>query len=214
MNWDNWDIFSPIKTMKEEGYWPVPWTSGMGLVKEIAKLGDNVVGCEIGANVGINIIYFLDNLPNIKKIIAIDPYAVYDDRITGGEIVSQEISDKVRESFLVNIESYKDRVEFIHDTSDNSHSKIPDNSLDYIFIDGDHNYDAVLKDMKNYYSKVKDNGIFAGHDIQSQGVQQAIRQFAEEYKIDLSTVKVCDHQAWYWIKNQAKSEEYITFSTT
>jgi len=25
---------------------------------------------------------------------------------------------------------------------------------------------------------------------------------------------MCDHQAWYWIKNQAKSEEYITFSTT
>jgi predicted O-methyltransferase YrrM len=211
----SWDLFVPFETMKKEGKWPIPWTSAMGLIDTIKNLGDDVVGCEIGSNFGINIVYFLDNLPNIKKIIAIDPYVSYDDRITGGEIVPQETMDRVLKSFLVNIEAYKDRVEFIHDNADNSFEKIADGSLDYIFIDGDHNYEAVIKDMKNYYSKVRDGGIFAGHDVGSPGVQKAISEFIQEYKIDTKTIKFCDHQTWYWIKNSKadESNDFIKFTT-
>jgi predicted O-methyltransferase YrrM len=208
----DWDLFVPFEDMKKEGKWPVPWTSAMGLVPEIKKLGDNLIGCEIGSNFGINIVYFLDNLPNIEKIITIDPYIAYDDTITGGEIFTQEDMNKVMQCFLINMEPYRDKIEFIHDTSDNYFSKIADNSLDYIFIDGDHNYEAVIKDMKNYYSKVKDGGIFSGHDVGSQGVQRALNEFVREFNIDVQTIKTCEHQTWYWIKN-SKSDEYITITT-
>jgi hypothetical protein len=212
----SYDLFVPFKTMKEEGKWPIPWTSAMGLIDEIKKLGDDIIGCEVGANFGMNIVYFLDNLPNIKKIIAIDPYLSYDDRITGGEIVPQETMDRVLEAFLVNVEPYKDKIKFIHDTSDNAYTQIEDGSLDYVFIDGDHNYEAVIKDMKHFYDKVKVGGIFAGHDVNSAGVQRALNEFVKEYKIGnngANIIKVCDHQTWYWTK-QERYVDYIVIKTS
>lgn len=40
-----------------------------------------------------------------------------------------------------------------------------DNTIDVIFIDGDHNYNSVYNDIKNYYSKLKKGGILLGHDF-------------------------------------------------
>lgn len=41
-------------------------------------------------------------------------------------------------------------------------SKIPE--IDFLFIDGNHDYDAVLEDFKNYFPKVKPGGYIAMHD--------------------------------------------------
>jgi predicted O-methyltransferase YrrM len=196
----SYDLFMPIEEMKAVGKWPIPWTSAMGLVPEIKKLGDDIVGCEIGTNLGINVVYFLDHLPNIKTLYAVDPYSPYDDRITGGEFVTQELQDRIKSTFLNNIEKYKERIVFIHKTSDDALNDIPDHSLDYIFIDGDHNYDAVIKDFRNYYNKVKIGGIFAGHDAFSHGVQKALSIFVPEMNVDPQKIRVCDHQTFYWIR--------------
>ncbi len=39
-----------------------------------------------------------------------------------------------------------------------------DNSLDYIYIDGNHSYDNVKADMEMWYPKLKFGGVFSGHD--------------------------------------------------
>lgn len=187
----------PITTMKEQGQWPLPWTSAIGLVEHIKNLGEGVVGCELGASYGFNLVYFLDNLPNLKKVYAIDPYLSYDDGPSG--IVPQEVMDKVRELFLTNIEPYKGTVEFLHMTSEQAFSQIPDESLDYIFIDGDHSYEAVRNDLKNYFSKVKPGGIFAGHDYSWSGVQQAVSEFRNKHKIG-KPLQHCSNDVWYWYK--------------
>lgn len=182
--------------MKEDGQWPLSWTSAIGLVPKIAALGDNIIGCEVGVSYGFNLVYFLDNLPNIKKVFAIDPYMPYDDG--PGGYVTQEVIDKVKECFLANIEPHKDKVEFINRMSKDAFLYVPDNYLDYIFIDGDHSYEAVISDMKKYYSKVKSGGIFAGHDKGLPGVDQAIKEFAAEMGYDAPTV--VPNATWYWIK--------------
>jgi len=41
---------------------------------------------------------------------------------------------------------------------------IPDGSLEYIYLDYSHDYCAVMEDLKTYWPKLKDGGIFAGHD--------------------------------------------------
>ena len=54
-----------------------------------------------------------------------------------------------------------------------------DSSIDFIYIDGCHTYDAVLQDLKNYYSKIKYGGLVCGHDF-SDGwpdVRQAVLDF-------------------------------------
>lgn len=41
---------------------------------------------------------------------------------------------------------------------------IPDNSLDFIYIDADHHYNAVKADLAAWVPKVRPGGIIAGHD--------------------------------------------------
>jgi predicted O-methyltransferase YrrM len=53
-------------------------------------------------------------------------------------------------------------------TSDLASEEILNESVDLVFIDGDHMYDQVKKDIANYYPKVKKGGIISGHDLNAQ----------------------------------------------
>jgi predicted O-methyltransferase YrrM len=50
-----------------------------------------------------------------------------------------------------------------------------DQSLDFVFIDADHRYDAVVADVRAWKSKVKPGGILAGHDYNRDDVYRAVR---------------------------------------
>ena len=39
-----------------------------------------------------------------------------------------------------------------------------DNSYDFIYIDPDHKYESVVKDVELYLPKLKKGGIIGGHD--------------------------------------------------
>lgn len=50
-----------------------------------------------------------------------------------------------------------------------------DNFFDFIYIDADHTYDAVVSDIKAWKNKIKDGGYIAGHDSYMPEVIQAVR---------------------------------------
>ena len=77
-------------------------------------------------------------------------------------------------------------------------SDYDDNFFDFIFIDGLHTYDQVLTDCKNYYSKVKNGGIFAGHDYNTiREVRNAVDTFSNLQNKNVIQIPT---DAWYWIK--------------
>ena len=90
------DRYKPFKELKELGNWPPPddLLATKPIIPLIKELGDNIVGCEIGVNFGIGVIYTLDEVPAIKKIYGIDPYIGTD----GVVILSQ-----AKECFLRNM---------------------------------------------------------------------------------------------------------------
>jgi hypothetical protein len=66
-----------------------------------------------------------------------------------------------------------------------------DNFFDVIFIDADHEYDGVKKDLIHWYPKLKTGGILCGHDYHKNhpGVQKAIVEtFGINYRILGGTV--------------------------
>ena len=65
---------------------------------------------------------------------------------------------------MSNIKGFEDRAFMIRALSDQAVELFPNNSLDYIFIDGNHAYDWVKKDIEMWWPKLKKGGIFAGHD--------------------------------------------------
>ena len=81
---------------------------------------------------------------------------------------------------------------------------IKKNSLDIVFVDGNHEYKYVLEDLKNYFPKIKKGGILMGDDFNSRskkndflnkmsenrknkGVYEAVVQFSKENQINFST---------------------------
>lgn len=62
----------------------------------------------------------------------------------------------------------------------------PNNSLDFVFIDAAHDYINVDADIKAWLPKVKSGGILAGHDINFDGVAQAVKENFLEHEIEIS----------------------------
>lgn len=69
-----------------------------------------------------------------------------------------------------------------------------DNSMDFVYIDGDHNLQAVNADLRLWWHKVKKGGILAGHDWLCPGekdggwgrdIQAAVDMLMRRYDIDV-----------------------------
>lgn len=173
--------------------------SAPGLVSVIQNLGSNIIGCELGVCRGHNLRYLLDRSPNIEKIYAIDPWKSYVDMPWG--VISQEEVSGWRTVALEMLSPYMNKVNILELTSVAAAEKIPDYSLDYIFIDGDHSYEAVTRDLRLYWNKVKPGGLFTGHDWVLNDVKRAVTEFRTEYKIN-TAMQFTDFHAWYWKKEK------------
>jgi len=100
----------------------------------------------------------------------------------------------------------------------------PDNHFDFIYIDADHRYESVIKDMEMWYPKLKSGGLFSGHDfidnfdystknnkvyqphnlseyVGEFGVNYAVKEFAEKNNVHFFTTGEYYWKSWYWIKS-------------
>lgn len=57
------------------------------------------------------------------------------------------------------------RVRVVQELSENAAKMIPDGSLDWIYIDANHDFESVTKDLEIWTPKVKEGGLVAGHDF-------------------------------------------------
>lgn len=59
-----------------------------------------------------------------------------------------------------------------------------DNSLDFVYIDADHSYESVKRDLQAWYPKVRKGGILGGHDYiprnHTVGVEFGVIQAVDE----------------------------------
>ncbi|MCI0364504.1 MAG: class I SAM-dependent methyltransferase [Phycisphaerales bacterium] len=80
-----------------------------------------------------------------------------------------------------------DRRMLVRSDSVTAAAAVPDESLDFVFIDAEHTYDAVLQDIAAWAPKVRRGGVVSGHDYGGLhnrrgvwGVNRAVDQYAVE----------------------------------
>ena len=78
---------------------------------------------------------------------------------------------------------FSHRILFIKKPSIEASKEVKDSSLDYIYIDGGHEYEDVKTDIEAWYPKLIDKGMLAGHDFWKREVQQAVIDFANKEKL-------------------------------
>jgi hypothetical protein len=85
-----------------------------------------------------------------------------------------------------------------------------DGSLDFVYIDGDHRYQAVVADIASWLPKVRSGGIIAGHDYHrfakkytqyNSHVVDAVGGWTRAYFVDPWFVLTGEKAGtWFWVK--------------
>jgi len=142
-----------------------------------------LIGAEIGVYKGANAKNILFVCP-VKKLYLIDPYIYYDnyklEYFTEKEMISS--FDIVKE----NLKIFGDRCIFIKKKSDEAINDIPDN-IDFVYIDGNHEYNYVKKDIELYWNKLNDDGIIGGDNFaaDTHDVARAVIEFVAKNNLIL-----------------------------
>jgi len=147
--------------------------------------------CEIGVQEGVNFNLMIEHNP--KEAIAIDPWI--DDGIIS--LYNQEMLDGQYEK-MEKLSRENSAVRVIRDYSYNVVQTFPDDYFDFVYIDGDHRYESVIKDIRDWYPKVKKGGFLVGDDYRNRvirvqkinfGVIQAVDEFSSEKGLIVSKLR-------------------------
>lgn len=80
------------------------------------------------------------------------------------------------QSFIINIEKFRQKITPLRGKSTNV-AKAFTEKVDFLFIDGDHSYNAVKADVVSWLPKLKSDAIIIFHDIGwAEGVQKVIQE--------------------------------------
>lgn len=139
-------------------------------------------GVEVGTDRGVYARQLCEGIPSLR-LICIDPWKAYTE---GKDIKTQEDVDKIYQEAKSKLKNYN--AELTRRTSREAVDHFADDSLDFVFIDGNHDYEHVLEDITEWTKKVKPGGIVAGHDykvdlVNNYGVIEAVNKYVEDNHI-------------------------------
>ena len=153
------------------------------------------VGAEIGVEYGANSAQILSQWKG--KLISVDMWAV------------SSIEDHARKILS------SDRSILIKNSSIAAARDIPDGSLDFVYIDADHDYASCKEDIEAWFPKVRHGGLIAGHDYLNWtkdqgagcdfGVKAAVDGFCTThgYQLNITTEDFWEgnpYPTWYFTK--------------
>jgi len=86
---------------------------------------------------------------------------------------------------------FKDNIHLIKGNSNKLLKKIDMSKIDYVFLDGGHEYNTVLNDLNCCYEVIRNNGTVLCDDYdlkQAPGVKKAIDEFVKEQNFNCSII--------------------------
>ena len=123
------------------------------------------VGCYAGESTGVF-------AKRVKTLYAVDPWLPgYDNE----DIGSRSMGKEVEEAFDNAVMSIPSVVK-LKMTSKEASSHFDNGSLDIVYLDACHTYEAVKEDAELWFPKLREGGILAGHDWDFTQVATAIKQ--------------------------------------
>lgn len=169
---------------------PFPAYIKFGRHRDIPKLFNELGfkrGVEIGVYKGSYSKQLLKYNPNLK-LYGIDAWTSY----VGYKDFDPTDLPKAYQEAVKNTRDYN--CELIKGWSDDPEilSRFPDHSLDFVFIDGNHAYEYVVRDIALWSKKVRPGGIVYGHDYddysnskryKEMNVINAVNGWVNSYKI-------------------------------
>ena len=157
-----------------------------------------LIGVEIGTFRGVNAHAILSFLP-METLYLIDPYLQYEE-YSEAWIPNHMQSDFNDDYDMAKkrLKKYKNKIRFIKMKADEAITiscLIPDN-LDFVYVDGNHDYEYVKRDLELYYPKLRTGGVIGGDnfEVEFQGVPRAVLEF-----IDAKDLRLYGSDKDWWV---------------
>jgi hypothetical protein len=156
---------------------------------------DLKVGVEVGTSQGLYSLVLCQTIPNLT-LSCVDPYMKYHWKHSEEEHERcYNLAHERLDPFGVNI---------IRKTSMDGVKLFEDNSLDFVYIDGNHEFDFAMQDLIEWSKKVKPFGIISGHDyyrFRRAGVVDAVNAYTNAHQVH--EWFVCDERevSFFWVKD-------------
>lgn len=165
------------------------WAAFIGLYAEvIAALPPGAVMVEIGTWKGKSAAFAGVEIVNSKKPIAfftVDHFKGSPNHADRPEIVAGQLEAIAR----ANLAPLKGVVTVLAMSSVEAAATFADASVDFLFVDGAHDYDSVKADLLAWRPKLKPGALVAGDDANWRGVKEAAREVLGDIEVLLEGTK-------------------------
>ena len=147
------------------------------LVKSLSGRGESLRILEVGSWAGGSAVLWARSITRYNNgkgvVFCIDPWQPY----LGGQNHSlyKKMDTALKKGTIVNLfyhninySGFGDKIIAIRGFSDDCLPALKNGQFDIVYIDGDHSYRSVVKDLTNAKSLCKENGILCGDDLELQ----------------------------------------------
>lgn len=99
------------------------------------------------------------------------------------------------EEFLKHTSEFPENIFPLKMTGDVAAARFRPNSVDFVYVDANHQYESVLNDLRVWWTRIRPGGILAGHDFVccnefkggwGQFIQPAVELFVSELNLPVS----------------------------
>jgi len=152
-------------------------------------------GAEIGVRKGHFSIKLLKAMGN-GKLILVDPWRAYEKK-------SDKVVEGFYQSMLRRLSEFENNIIIKRMTSMDAVKDVEDESLDFVYIDGMHDFDNVAMDLINWSPKVKKGGVVSGHDYcngPNFGVIDAVNSYTRCHNIKTWYITTEVIASWFFVK--------------
>jgi predicted O-methyltransferase YrrM len=153
--------------------------SRLSVVERIIRDNNYTVGAELGVQTGYLYFHLLETFPELN-LYGVDIWlgktrAQYKQMEKDVLKRAQKIGNRA-----VIQKMYTNKAVHLH----------ADGSLDFVFIDADHSYGGVKRDIIDWWPKLKIGATMMGHDCEVSGVKRALGEHFDNWETDVD-------QVWY-----------------
>lgn len=181
---DKWPKFKFLRRMR----WAInPGQFRYDALEALLKDKPHRVGAEIGVREGATCLTLLARMPGIERIYCIDPWNI--------DPPSIRCPARRYKRFMRNAAPFMDRLTIIRKFSWTAAKDVPPESLDFIFIDGNHDRSHVAWDIGLAMLWVKKGGLISGHDYMNRTDNWGVKTVVDEVFGD--SVELTGDQTWY-----------------
>jgi len=160
------------------------------------------VGVEVGVELGRFARTLCRKVPDLK-LYGVDPWVKYGDQWENHD------PDEFYKKTIEDCAPYN--IEIIRKFSMDAVKDFDDESLDFVYIDGNHDFPHVTEDINAWSKKVRKGGIISGHDYVFERRMKAhagyvVRDWTDVYYIKpwyiIDELERGGRPGWFWCKNE------------